>query len=126
MRKQLTEGSLRKTSHNYASARRLRRKMTLPEGLVWRELKARKTGLKFRRQHPVGRYVLDFYCAAANLGIEIDGKAHDMGDNPSSDAVRDRWLSDQGIAIMRIPATEVLKDPVHACEAIVAACRERV
>jgi hypothetical protein len=48
--------------------------MSLPEGLLWRELRKRPSGLKFRRQHPAGIYVLDFYCAAARLAIEVDGR----------------------------------------------------
>ncbi len=46
-------------------ARKLRRGMTLPEGLLWRELRQRPAGLKFRRQHPSGAYILDFYCSDA-------------------------------------------------------------
>jgi very-short-patch-repair endonuclease len=52
------------------SARDLRRRMSLPEVLLWRELKKRPNGLKFRRQHPTGPYVLDFYCGDARLAIE--------------------------------------------------------
>ena len=58
-------------------ARTLRSEMTLPEGVLWRELRKRPKGLKFRRQHPAGIYVLDFYCAAARLAVEVDGAVHD-------------------------------------------------
>ena len=67
-------------------ARSLRRSMTLPEVVLWKVLRARPAGIKFRRQHPVGPYVLDFYCEAALTGIEVDGMAHDMGENPLRDA----------------------------------------
>ena len=116
---------MKRSDHNYAKARKLRRQMSVPEGLLWRELRARKGGIKLRRQHPIGRYVIDFYCAAAKLGIEIDGISHDLGDNPERDAKRARWLLDQCIEIVRIPASVVLEDPKEVAEAIVALCRER-
>jgi len=90
-------------------ARGLRRSMTLPEVLLWRALRTRPGGLKFRRQHPAGPYVLDFYCEAALKGIEVDGMAHDMGDNSGRDAARDAWLTGAGISIIRIPARDVLQ-----------------
>jgi len=91
-------------------ARKLRRTMTPPEGLLWRELRQRPSGLKFRRQHPSGAYVLDFYCSDARLAIEVDGMAHDMGGNPAMDAARDQWFGRAGIATLRIPAKAVLDD----------------
>jgi very-short-patch-repair endonuclease len=78
--------------------------MTLPEVLLWRVLRTRPGGLKFRRQHPAGLYVLDFYCEAARKGIEIDGMAHDMADNPQRDRMRDALLATAEISIIRIPA----------------------
>ena len=91
-------------------ARQLRREMTLPEGLIWRELRKRPAGLKFRRQHPSGAYVLDFYCSDARLVIEIDGAAHDFGERPQLDTARDAWFSRNGIATLRISARDVLTD----------------
>ncbi len=82
--------------------------MTLPEVLLWRELKKRPKRLKFRRQHPFGRYILDFYCDAAKLLVEIDGEIHNRGDRPERDAERDQWLSSQGLTALRIPAKDVL------------------
>ncbi len=114
---------MRKSAHNYTAARALRKTPTLPEGLLWRELRARRGGLRFRRQHPVGPFVLDFYCAAAKCGIEIDGIAHDMGARPKNDAERDAWLGEQGIRVVRIAAGEVLADPAEAAEALVRLCR---
>lgn len=115
---------LRKSDHNYAAARRHRREMTLPERLLWRELRGLRLGLKFRRQHPVGAYVIDFYCARAKAGFEVDGIAHDMGDRPRRDEMRDEWLASQGITIVRIPARDVLADPHRVADAIVALCGE--
>ena len=114
---------MRKTSHNYALARAQRKAPSLPEGLLWRELRGRSGGLKFRRQHPVGRYVLDFYCAAAKCGFEIDGIAHDRGDQPARDEARDAFLMAQQIRIVRIAASEVLADSAGIAERIVRLCR---
>ena len=107
-------------------ARKLRRAMSLPEGLLWRELRARPGGLKFRRQHPSGAYVLDFFCNDARLAIEIDGEGHGMGDRPAHDAARDACFAKAGIATLRIPAREVLNDLGAVVQGIVAACTERL
>ncbi|WP_343698297.1 endonuclease domain-containing protein [Caulobacter sp.] len=66
-------------------------------------------GLKFRRQHPIGPYVLDFYCAALRLAVEVDGYNHCIGSRPRRDAVRDQWLSSQGVRTLRLPAHEVMR-----------------
>ena len=95
------------TTHN---ARKLRRKMSLPEVILWQWLRQRPAGLKFRRQHPTGPYVLDFFCIDARLAIELDGEAHSYGDRPKRDATRDQWLRSSGIDTLRIPAREVLND----------------
>jgi very-short-patch-repair endonuclease len=91
-------------------ARRLRREMSLPEVLLWRALRERPGGLKFRRQHPIGRYILDFFCREAGLAIEIDGEAHSRGDRPERDARRDAALDRLGIVTLRVPAGAVLGD----------------
>ncbi|RYB05373.1 DUF559 domain-containing protein [Lichenibacterium ramalinae] len=72
-----------------ARARRLRRAMTPPELRLWSALRRRPEGRKFRRQHPLGPYVLDFYCDEARLGVEVDGLAHDLGSAPARDRMRD-------------------------------------
>ncbi|MBX7500188.1 endonuclease domain-containing protein [Qipengyuania sp. YG27] len=96
--------------------------MSLPEVLLWRELR-RQSEVKFRRQHPIGRYVLDFYCASAKICVEIDGIAHEMGDRARRDAARDEWLGDRGIEVLRIPASDVLKSPSEIVEALMRTCR---
>jgi very-short-patch-repair endonuclease len=104
-------------------ARALRRNMTLPEGLLWQVLRQRPGGLKFRRQHPVGRCIVDFYCPAAKLVIEIDGESHSMGDRPSRDMARDGWLRKQGLRVLRFAAADVMKDRESVVTAIALACR---
>ncbi|QLC26825.1 endonuclease domain-containing protein [Parasphingopyxis algicola] len=105
-------------------ARNLRKDMSLPEVLLWRELRERPGGFKFRRQHPIGPYVGDFVCMAARLVIEIDGEAHGMGDRPERDEVRDAALAEQGYRTMRISARDVLGNLEGVIEGIVARCGE--
>ena len=108
---------------NLTKARQLRAAMTLPEVLLWNLLRGSPDGVRFRRQHPVGDFVLDFYCAAAKVGIEIDGIAHDMGGNPQRDLDRDAVLAGLGIEIVRIAATEGLASPERVAEMLVRYCR---
>jgi very-short-patch-repair endonuclease len=84
--------------------------MSLPEVLLWQVLRKRPNGLKFRHQHPVGPYILDFYCDATELCVEVDGEAHERGNRPGRDAQRDIWLAEHGIKVMRVSARDVLGD----------------
>ena len=84
--------------------------MSLPEVLLWQQLRKKPGGVQFRRQYPAGAYVLDFFCATANIAVEIDGEAHNRGDRPQRDLARDEWLRSQGIQVMRISAVDVLKN----------------
>ena len=97
---------MRVPASKVARARQLRRTMSLPEVLLWQGL--RDNGLRLRRQHPVGAYVLDFYAPEARLAVEVDGAAHDHPDAVRRDAGRDAWLDAQGIRVLRINAAEVL------------------
>ncbi|MFZ2998235.1 endonuclease domain-containing protein [Sphingobium sp.] len=108
------------TPRTVTNARTLRQNLSLPEALLWRLLKGQPQAIKFRRQHPIGPYILDFYAPAQKLAIEIDGAAHDMGDRPNRDATRDAWLREQGFEVLRIPASDILKDPTQVAEAILA------
>ena len=100
---------LKGNGKSYRRAKKLRREMTLPEIVLWRELRGR-AGDKWRKQHPAGPYTLDFYCDRAMLCVEVDGEAHERGDNPARDARRDTWLAANGIETLRIPAVEVLNN----------------
>jgi very-short-patch-repair endonuclease len=97
--------------------------MSLPEVLLWRRI--RGADIRFRRQHPLGRYVLDFYCPAAKLAIEVDGLAHDMGERPTRDEIRTEWLGAEGIEVLRIPAKEVLADPDAVADALLRLCASK-
>ena len=104
----------------YKNARRLRRELSLPEKLLW--VRLRGADVRVRRQHPIGPYVLDFYCPAAKLAIEVDGAAHDFGDRPQRDDRRIAWLADQGIEVLRIPAKDVLAHPDSVADALIRLC----
>jgi len=107
-------------------ARTLRRQTTLPEGLLWRELRSWKAdGLHFRRQHPAGRYVLDFYCFTYRLAVEVDGAFHHVEGRQALDAARDRWLEAFGIRVLRLPASLVLKDMTTAVDMILHAVEQQ-
>jgi very-short-patch-repair endonuclease len=108
------------------NARRLRQEMTPPEIGLWLALR-RNEGMRFRKQHSAGGYVLDFYCASAMLAIEVDGEAHERGDRPIRDIARDAWLVSQGVCVLRYPASEVLSNLEGVVRQIVAiATRRRV
>ena len=85
-------GVLSASDQAFKLAKRERRSGNLPEALVWRELRKRPGGFKFRRHHPLSELVLDFACLERRVAIEIDGKAHDMGDRPERDERRDAYL----------------------------------
>ena len=112
-----------KQERNVARGRKLRREMTLPEVLLWQILRKDPDGVKFRRQHSIGDYCLDFYCAKTKVCIEIDGVAHEMGDRPERDIVRDDWLRSEGIEVIRIPASQVLRSVAETAEALVKYCK---
>ncbi|HEU4452024.1 MAG TPA: endonuclease domain-containing protein [Longimicrobium sp.] len=93
------------------AARRLRREMTPAERCLWKALrKNRQEGFYFRRQHPMGRFVVDFCCTSRKLCIEVDGDIHD--EQPERDAERTAWLESAGYRVLRFRNEEVL-DALH-------------
>ena len=94
-------------------ARELRRNMTPAERALWQYLRKRQLGVKFRRQAPIGRYIVDFVCFEVKLVIEVDGAHH--ANNPN-DKVRDAWLASQGFRVLRFWNHEVL----HNAEGVVS------
>ena len=90
-------------------ARELRRQMTAAETVLWQELRGgRLGGVHFRRQHAVGPFILDFYCAASGLGIEVDGGVHEGRE--VVDRMRTEALETRGIRILRFRNEDVLSD----------------
>ena len=85
--------------------------MTEEEVILWQELRAfRKAGWAFRRQAPVGRYVVDFLCRKAMLIVEVDGSHHDRPERMEHDQRRDRWLKNNGYSVLRIDAKHIWQD----------------
>ena len=118
---------MRAPKESVANARRLRRNLSPPEARLWSRLRARAAEAPiFRRQHPIGPYVLDFYCSKARLAVEVDGIGHDMGDRPQRDLRRETWLRAQGVSVMRIPASQVTRAIDDVVDAIVRAAAARI
>ena len=93
-------------------ARAMRKAMTEPEVMLWSRLRGRRGDRPtFRRQHPVGSLILDFYCPSLRFAVEVDGSTHWDDDAKLRDARRDHWLEAQGITVMRIPAGWILPRP---------------
>jgi len=92
-------------------AKHLRRAMTRAEILLWRYLKAHHLdGLAFRRQAPMGKYVVDFVCHSARIIVELDGETHDFDERQQHDAVRDAWLASRGYHVLRFTNEDVLSN----------------
>ena len=93
----------------FKKARHLRKNETPAEALLWEQLKGKKlAGLKFRRQHPIGRYILDFYCHAKKLVIEIDGGYHLEKLQQWQDKDRTNYLEKLGLKVIRFTNEEVI------------------
>jgi very-short-patch-repair endonuclease len=105
-------------------ARRLRRDSTDCERILWDRLRRRSLdGIKFRRQHPLGPYVLDFFCEEARVGIELDGGGHDEDEQRLRDARKARHAEERGIRILRFWNTDVLQNVDGVLETILRAVR---
>ena len=89
-------------------AEKLRANMTEAERRLWAFLRLKPKGFKFRRQHPFGRYVLDFYCHKAKLAIEIDGKYHELPEQKKLDKTRTNEIENRGIRELRFTNEEVM------------------
>ena len=102
-------------------ARELRRPMTPMEKLLWARLRDRRLeGFRFRRQHPAGSYIADFYCASAQLVIEIDGDSH--ATQEQYDQRRTQWFQDNGYRMVRFVNSDVVNNLDSVMEAIRAEC----
>ncbi len=118
-----------KPSISVKRAKRLRRELTKPEFQLWQILRTSPGGYKFRNQHPAGPFILDFFCARANLAIEVDGFVHDTASHPERDVRRDAWLAENRVDTLRIAASDVLRDVTDVTavvNAILAAIDERL
>ena len=92
-------------------ARSMRKAQTGAEGLLWERLRAeRLAGLKFRRQHPIGRFVVDFYCVERGIAIEVDGAVH--GSQQAEDSARQGYLEERGIRFLRF-SNEIVQENIE-------------
>ena len=99
------------TPLNFINAKALRKKMTNAEKILWHKIRSKKlNGYKFRRQHPVQRFIADFYCHELKLIIEVDGAYHKQNHQKEYDKNREEILRFQGIEIIRFSNEEVFRD----------------
>jgi len=99
-------------------AREHRARATPAELALWALLRRRALGAKFRRQHPLGPYIVDFFSCEARLVVEVDGDVHDTADAQAHDAERDAFLGKCGLRVVRLRNELVLRAPERALEII--------
>jgi very-short-patch-repair endonuclease len=105
-------------------ARELRREPTKWEQKLWSVLRGGRIGASFRRQHPIGPYYPDFYCASAKLVVELDGEQHGTDEALGYDAARTRFLRAKGLRVLRFANTEPKDNFDGVCEGIERALKE--
>lgn len=105
-------------------ARRLRRRQTPAEQILWELLRGRKfLGLKFRRQHRIDRFIVDFYCREQSLVVELDGGIHMSNEQKEIDDNRDVYLEHLSCRVLRFSNQEFLDHPDRVLRAIANACK---
>ncbi len=102
----------------FEKAKLLRQHLTKTEASLWDELRNRKLGVKFRRQHPISFYIVDFYCHEKRLVIEVDGNYHLNSSQQNDDQVREDELQNLGLRIVRFTDEQVLKQIEKVIEEI--------
>ncbi len=111
----------RTTEANKYRARELRREMTPAEKKLWRHICDNQLGVQFRRQHAVGPYIVDFFCAKRKLVVEVDGDSHAESEQAKYDAERTQWLNEQkNYSVVRFWNTDVM----HNIEGILVTLSE--
>lgn len=91
--------------------RELRHKLTPAEAVLWTYLQKKQLeGRKFRRQHSIGNFIVDFYCPAEKIAIELDGAAHFTLEGSDADEIRDKWLCDLGVKVLRYENRDVFNN----------------
>jgi len=108
------------TQYQVEKARALRKKGTKAEKILWEELRNRKlNNLKFRRQHPLSNYLVDFCCPEIRLIIEIDGSIHDEEENKKHDSIRQVELETAGYTFLRFKNYEVINNRQNVINTII-------
>src|SRR3990170_4165575 len=106
-------------------SRDFRHPLTPTEAKIWQAVRGRQLGFKIRRQHPIDLFIVDFYCAEANLVIEIDGDSHGPPDQADYDAARSEWLEEHGYRVVRFTASQVEDHLTGVVEEIREACEAK-
>lgn len=103
-------------------AREMRRRPTEPERRLWQRLRGKQLdGYKFRRQHPIDRFIVDFYCHAALIAVEIDGESH--ANQQEYDRERTAWLESAGLRVIRFTNNEVMHNMEGVLVTIIESCK---
>ena len=116
-------GQVFNQAHSKNTRQRLRNNSTAPEQALWKVLKGKQLGVKFRRQHGIGSYIVDFYCAERGLVIELDGESHFIDGAPIYDKKRDSYLQALGLRVMRFTNVQIKEELEGVYEAIAQALR---
>ncbi len=101
----------------------LRKNMTRAETVLWRELRRKNLGFKFRRQFGVGPYIIDFYCPQLKLAIELDGDVHTFKSIRKRDKIRQKFLESNGLYIKRYWNSDILNNLDSIVDNIYNTCR---
>ncbi len=112
----------RVTKEKLQRAKELRREMTPAEKLLWHEVRAKKLGVRFRRQQVIAGFIVDFYCHKAALVIEVDGDIHDL--QKEEDERREKALTEMGLRIVRFGNDEVMRELSAVVGKIISRLRE--
>ena len=116
---QAHKSTMGKNDHSVQRRRELRQSGTSPEQLLWFRLRNRQIeGKKFRRQHALGPYIVDFYCLEARLVVEIDGDTHGELEQASKDGIRTEYLDERGIRVLRFTNREIMYEREAVLEVI--------
>lgn len=102
----------------FQRAKELRNQLTDTERILWMQLRTKPRGYKFRRQHPAGNYILDFYCHALKIAIEVDGNIHNEKGVQEADHKRQKNLEAEGISVIRFSNKEVVTNIEYVIEQI--------
>jgi very-short-patch-repair endonuclease len=119
----LREAGLRQKSmlisNNVNLARKLRNSATKAEAILWGSLRRKQTGFKFRRQTPLGPYIVDFYCPKLRLVIEVDGAIHTLDNIQERDKLRQKFLEDNNLIVIRFWNHQIFEDIDSVMERII-------
>ena len=102
----------------FERASKLRKQQTFAEEILWNYLRTKPFGFKFRRQHPFSVYILDFYCHALKLAIEVDGSIHNIDEVKEKDEIRQKQLEEEGITFLRLTNDQIRLKPEEIIQQI--------